>query len=109
LILFYASWCPHCKKNLPALVNLYNNQKKKKIEVVAVSIDTEKKDWVKVIREYKMNFINLSDLKGWDGKAAINYYIYATPTMFLIDNRMRVLSKPLTIDDVKKIFEQGNS
>jgi peroxiredoxin len=104
LVLFYASWCPHCRKNLPTLVKLYNAQKKKKIEVVAVSIDTVKTEWIKTIKKYKMNFTNLSDLKGWESKAARDYYIYATPTMFLLDENMHVVSKPQTIEEVKKIF-----
>ncbi len=104
LVLFYASWCPHCRKNLPILVRLYNAQKKKKIEVVAVSIDTVKTEWINTIKKYKMNFTNLSDLKGWEGKAARDYFIYATPTMFLLDRNMYVVSKPQTIDEVKKIF-----
>jgi peroxiredoxin len=104
LVLFYASWCPHCRKNLPILVRLYNAQKKKKIEVVAVSIDTVKTEWINTIKKYKMNFTNLSDLKGWEGKASRDYFIYATPTMFLLDRNMYVVSKPQTIDEVKKIF-----
>lgn len=33
-----------------------------------------------------MDWLNLSDLNGWEGKAAKDYFIYATPTMFLLDD-----------------------
>ena len=104
LILFYASWCPHCINKLPELVTLYNNQKEKKVEILAISIDEKKKEWAKVIKDYKMNWINASDLKGWSGKAAEDYSIYATPTMFLLDQNKKVESKPLEIEEIRKIF-----
>ena len=40
LIIFYASWCPHCQTLIPQVYELYKNQKEKKFEVMAVSIDT---------------------------------------------------------------------
>jgi peroxiredoxin len=104
LILFYASWCPHCKKNMAELVELYNNQKEKKIEILAISIDEKREEWGKVVKDFNMNWLNVSDLKGWSGKASEEYFIYATPTMFLVDKEKRVESKPLSIEDVRKVF-----
>ncbi len=104
LILFYASWCPHCSENLPALVKLYNEQKEKKVEILAVSIDTKRKDWIKVIRKFGMNFLNVSDLKGWNGKTSVEYFLYATPTIFVIDKKNKILAKPTSIDEIKEVF-----
>ncbi len=104
LVVFYASWCPHCQKSVSQIVKFYNSQEEKKIEVFAVSIDKERDEWVKFIKKHKINWINVSDLKGWNSKAASDYYVYATPTMFLIDTKRKLLSKPITIDEVKKIF-----
>jgi peroxiredoxin len=106
LILFYASWCPHCKKNLPELVKLYNNQKKKKIEILAVSIDEKRKEWEKVVADFNMNWLNVSDLKGWNGKTTEDYFIYATPTMFFVDKDKKVEAKPLSINEIRKLFSQ---
>ena len=47
----------------------------------------------------------MSDLKGWEGKAATDYFIYATPTMFLIDNEKKIIGKPITIEEVKNLLE----
>jgi thiol-disulfide isomerase/thioredoxin len=85
LIIFYASWCPHCKTLLPQISELYKNQKEKIFEVLAVSIDTSKTDWINFINTNKLQWLNVSDLKGWDGKAVLDYNIYATPTMFIVD------------------------
>jgi peroxiredoxin len=102
LILFYASWCPHCQKLLPKILKLYKEQKEKKFEVLAVSIDTLRNDWLNFVEANKLNWLNVSDLKGWVGLAATDYYIYATPTMFIVDAEKKIIGLPKTIEDLKK-------
>ncbi len=100
LIVFYASWCPHCQELLPKLNELYKNQIEKKLEVLAISLDTKKEDWLNFIKTNCPDFINVSDQKGWDGKASAEYFIYATPTMFLVDREGKIIGKPMTIDEL---------
>ncbi len=105
LIVFYASWCPHCQTLLPQINELYKNQKEKKFEVVAISIDTTKTDWLNFVKNNNLdNWINASDLKGWDGKATTDYFIYATPTMFLVDKDKKLIAIPKTIEELKNIL-----
>ncbi|MCF6270222.1 MAG: redoxin domain-containing protein [Melioribacteraceae bacterium] len=105
LILFLASWCPYCKINLPDFVKLYNTQKEKKIEILAVSLDEDRDEWIKLIKDYKLNWLNVSDLKGWSGKTMLDYYIYATPTMFLVDKNRELISKPMTSSEIFDVFK----
>jgi peroxiredoxin len=104
LIIFYASWCPHCQELLPKVNELYRGRKDMKLKILAISIDTNKTDWLSFIRKNDFKWINVSDLKGWNGKAALDYYLYATPTMFLINNKKEIIAKPLNIEDIKKYF-----
>src|ERR1035437_264339 len=104
LILFYASWCPHCQKLLPDINNLYINQKEMKLKIFAVSLDTNKSDWLNYIRKNNYNWINVSDFKGGHGKAVRDYKIYATPSMFLVNNKKELIAIPANIDDLKKHF-----
>ncbi len=104
LLVFYASWCPHCKEMLPKLAQVYTGRSKEKFEVVAVSLDTSKTDWQKFTSENDFKWINASDLKGWAGKAAKEFSIYATPTMFLINNKLELIAKPANPEDVKKFL-----
>lgn len=104
LVVFYASWCPHCQTMLPLIYDLYKNQKSKTVEVLAVSMDTDRDQWLSFVRKNKFDWLNVSDLKGWDGKTIGDYYIYATPTMFLLDQSRHILAKPLSAEELKKMF-----
>jgi peroxiredoxin len=108
LIIFYASWCPHCQTLLPQVYELYKNQKEKKFEVIAVSIDTVRTDWLNFVRTYNLDWVNVSDLKEWDGKAVLDYYIYATPTMFFVDKDIKIIKLPTSLNDLRQWFEKGN-
>jgi len=104
LIIYYASWCPHCQTIVPQVFELYNNQKQKKFEVLAISIDTSRVDWLKYIRDNNLNWYNVSDNNGWDGKASRDYYIYATPSMFLVDEQLKLIAKPSSIEELYNWF-----
>ena len=54
-------------------------------------MDTSRTDWLNFLRINNLNWLNVSDLEGWDGKAASDYSIYATPTMFLVDRNMNLI------------------
>lgn len=104
LIVYYASWCPHCQTLLPKIYDLYKNQRVKKFEVLAVSIDSSRIDWMHFVRTNKLDWLNVADLKGWDGQSVSDYFIYATPTMFLVDRQLRLIAKPSSIEELIKRF-----
>lgn len=99
LLVFYASWCPHCQDLLPKLNNL------KDMKIVAISLDTSRVDWLNFVNGNSLTYLNTSDLKGWDGKAADDYFIYATPTMFVLDSNKKIISKPKNFEDLESEIE----
>lgn len=100
LIIFYASWCSHCQTLMPEIYDKYKNQPDKKFEVLAVSIDTSRTDWLNYIRTNNLDWLNVSDLEGWDGKAAEDYSIYATPTIFLVDNEKKLIRVAASVKEI---------
>jgi len=100
LIIFYASWCTHCKQILPEIKMLYEKQSQKKFETVAISIDTIKSDWENFVKSSKFNWINCCELKGWASKVAVDYFLYATPTMFLLNKKREIMAKPITFEEL---------
>lgn len=109
LVIFWASWCNHCLATLPKIHNLYKSSiDPRKMEIVAYSIDTSKNDWLEAIDAGAYSWVNVSELKGWDSKAAVDYNLYATPTMFLLDKDKNIVSKPITFDELKVALMKEN-
>lgn len=101
LVLFWASWCPHCNQMIPQLMDLYEDTELHNFEVLAVSLDTNYTDYTETLSGYATKWINYADLKGWDSKPAVDYSIYATPTMFLLDKNRKILARPVTVQDLR--------
>jgi thiol-disulfide isomerase/thioredoxin len=101
LVLFWASWCPHCAETLPDIHDIYVKNEKSKLEIVAISLDKDKAEWEKAVKELGFIWINCCDLKSWDSPSAIDYNVYATPSMFLLDKNKKIVAKPITYNELK--------
>jgi len=106
LLIFWSTECSHCLDMMPRVKALYDAQKVKRFEVMAVSIDTSFNAWTSFIKKEKLNWINVSDLKGFSSKAADDYNIYATPTMFLLDRGKKILSKPISYRELEQALKE---
>lgn len=96
LLDFWASWCRPCRMENPEIVNLYNTYKSKGFTVFSVSLDTDKRAWKNAIEADQLNWPHhVSDLKGWQSKAAALYGVNAIPTTFLIDREGAIVSQNL--------------
>lgn len=101
LLLFWASWCPHCNELIPYIKSWVNHHN---MEVVAISLDTSKTEWKEGISNLGIeSWINVADLKKCDGKVATEYNVYATPTMFIIDKNRKIMAKPVTDVDLAEL------
>jgi thioredoxin-related protein len=87
--------------------DIYDKQKPRRMEILAVSIDTSRSEWTGFIKEEKLDFLNASELKGFDSKSADEYNIYATPTMFLLDREKKILAKPISYRELEQVLRQN--
>jgi len=97
LLNFWASWCPHCKKNNPYLVKAFNKYKDKSFAILSVSVDKQgqKEKWLKGIHDDNLTWTHVSDLKLWDNAVAKQYGITAIPQNFLIDPDGKIIARNL--------------
>ncbi|WP_415160601.1 thioredoxin-like domain-containing protein [Parafilimonas sp.] len=56
MLVFWASWCGPCRKEIPLLKEIRNKYKGKALNLVSISIDDDKNKWTKALSEEKMNW-----------------------------------------------------
>ena len=88
LLEFWAGWCGSCRMENPRLQTLYNNYKKKGFEIYGVSLDSKRDGWQSAVNEDKINWMAVSDLKGFNySEAASIYNIQEVPSNYLINKK----------------------
>lgn len=104
LIDFWASWCPSCREENPALVKAYNELRNKNFTILGVSLDGQdtKAAWLKAIKDDKLTWTQVSDLKRWDSMLIKQYGINAIPQNVLIDPDGRVIAKNIEAQAIKE-------
>ncbi|MDQ6758145.1 MAG: AhpC/TSA family protein [Bacteroidota bacterium] len=95
LIDFWASWCRPCRQENPNIVATYQKFKDKNFTVLGVSLDQNKKAWLDAIKMDSLNWIHVSDLKGWSNDVAAIFKITSIPQNLLLDPQGRIIAKNL--------------
>ena len=105
LVIFGGSWCNQCRTEMIQLLPRYNNWKAKGIEVVFVSLDTDKKEFENFITPFP--FYSACDYKKWDTQAAKDYYVSSSPTIFLLDSNNKIILRPPTVASLDSWLESN--
>jgi thiol-disulfide isomerase/thioredoxin len=110
VVIFAASWCPQCPQELSQIGGLYPKWKKYNVEVVFVSLDTDQQTFNDFAGSFP--FISTCDYQKWDSPAVQNYHVFATPTIYLLDNKREILFRPNSVKQmdawVDWFLVQGN-
>jgi thiol-disulfide isomerase/thioredoxin len=98
VVVFGAGWCPKCVEELSQVPQLYEKWKSKGVEVVFVSLDTEAISYQNFTKTFP--FISICDYKKWETPSAKDYYIFATPTFFLLDSNQKIVLRPNSVGQI---------
>jgi thiol-disulfide isomerase/thioredoxin len=106
LLDFWGSWCGACREDNPPLVKIYNEFNAKGFEILGVAADVNKVSWINAIKKDRLPWQNVTDLQGWNNKAAIIYAINKYPTNYLINKQGIIVGIDLKADELRaKIIE----
>jgi peroxiredoxin len=95
LIDFWASWCGPCVREIPNLKKAYAAYHEKGFEIYSISLDTDKEAWVNAKAKYELNWIHVSDLKGFESPVAKQLTVSYVPHLFLLDPNGVILAVDL--------------
>jgi peroxiredoxin len=108
LLDFWASWCRPCRAENPNNVAAYKKYNKKGFEIFGVSLDKNKEEWMKAIKDDGLTWTHVSELNFWKNSAAKTYGVNSIPHTVLIDPSGKIIAKNLKGADLnnklKEIF-----
>lgn len=108
LIVFGSGWCPKCQEEIPRITSFYESWKKEfDLEVVFISLDYTIDEHCAFSKDFP--WISSCDHKGWEGKAARDYCVFGTPTLFLLDSDNKILLKPISPEQVQAWLDINNT
>lgn len=104
LILFWHTQCSHCQAFLEALPQLCQKEifTQQQIKIIGISVDENKEDWEKFSIQYPLEWTNAYVEGSFNSEIAADYNLFATPSMFLIDENHKIIAKPTTIGELEK-------
>lgn len=107
---FWASWCGDCRREMPALKQLYADWHDRGVEFLSVSFDEDANAWRSYLRKQAMPWLHISNLLPWHSKVdgvsvttnpiAAAYDLKWIPTLILVDRGTLV-----AVDTTVEAFE----
>lgn len=81
----WATWCGPCKKEIPYLEELQKKFVDKDIVFMSVSLDSDSSAWAQMLKDKKMQGVQLLAINDWKSDIAKNYIIKSIPRFVFID------------------------
>jgi peroxiredoxin len=106
LVDFWAAWCAPCRKENPNVVKAYKQFHEKGFNILGVSLDKKKEDWVKAIEADGLIWSHISDLKFWDSEPARIYGIRNIPSNVLFDPNGIIVARNLRGEELFKKLQE---
>lgn len=95
LIHFWVSWSIPCRQENINLLKIYQTYHTKGLEIISISLDHNKMEWLKAVGHNGMIWENGSDLKGQQSEIARLFFVKKLPYSLLLDEDNVIVAKNL--------------
>jgi thiol-disulfide isomerase/thioredoxin len=96
LLDFWATWCISCRLELPNILETYAKYHDQGMDILGVSLDDNKTQLSRGIKELKIPWPQYCDEKGWTNTLVAQYGIFSLPANILVDQKGKVIAWNLT-------------
>jgi len=103
---FWASWCQPCRIENPDLLKIYTKFKDSSFDILGISFDKNRKNWLKAIEDDGLEWNHVSDLKYFDSEMIELYNISNVPTTILLDPEGRIVAKNIHFNELDSILQE---
>ena len=107
LVVFWATWCKPCFEDLPKLKALYQQYHSQGFEVIGVNLDTTPNGVKAYMQQNGMTWPQIHEAGGLESPPSLAFGVISLPTMFLVDKKGLVHSRPASIEDVKTALPEA--
>lgn len=101
LVDFWASWCGPCRKENPNIVAAYKEFHDKGFNIIGISLDKKKENWIKGIQDDHLDWLQVSELIYWNSEIAKLYGVRAIPANYLVDSKGIIVARNLRGEELQ--------
>ncbi|TAE19633.1 MAG: TlpA family protein disulfide reductase [Bacteroidetes bacterium] len=105
LIVFWASWCGPCRKEIPLLKKLYAQHKGNGFEIMSISMDANQANWQIALRQEEMPWAQFLLTDSSREFVKVNYELSAIPKSYLFDKNGILVERFLGLEDTIKMYK----
>jgi thiol-disulfide isomerase/thioredoxin len=105
VIHYWATWCEPCKQDMITLSTLRRSYGRN-LEIIGVNVDSDRTAAAKYVRDQQISWPQLFEEGGLDNRLAVELGVFTLPTMILVDDKGKVISRNIHIDQLETELEK---
>jgi peroxiredoxin len=106
LLDFWAAWCNPCRMEMPNVIKVYSEFRKKGFEIIGISLDSDEAQFQNFIKDNEMSWPQIYDGKGWASGIGQLYAVSSIPATYLIDKKGNIRFKNVRGEQLRHAVQQ---